>query len=256
MIKLFKETIREYYELAKQQYKFTELITFPSERNALQNRFRNIHKKIECPHNESHILSFINEMLSQGKTEKGCFVEAGAYKGGSTSKISIVAKKLKRKLFVFDSFEGLPKNNENHLKSIMGYSIEGWFEEKKFFGTLEEVKGNIEKYGEIESCEFIKGWFEETMPVFNEKILAAYIDVDLATSTKTCLKYLYPLLVPGGVICSQDGDFPLVIDIIDNNEFWRDEFGIEKPQIEGLRKSKIIKIRKPIINPLLTKNLI
>lgn len=45
---------------------------------------------------------------------------------------------------------------------------------------------------------FIKGWFEDTMPVFNERIIAAYIDVDLASSTKTCLKYLYPLLVPGG----------------------------------------------------------
>ncbi|WP_221406249.1 TylF/MycF family methyltransferase [Daejeonella lutea] len=185
-------------------------------------------------------------MLGFNDTAGGCFVEAGAYKGGSSSKLSIIANKLNKKLFVFDSFEGLPKNDENHLKTINGSSIEGWFDETKFCGSLDEVKGNIEKYGEIQSCIFNKGWFEDTMPGFKERILAAYIDVDLASSTKTCLKYFYPLLVPGGVICSQDGDFPLVIDAIDDNEFWREELGIEKPKIEGLRKNKIIKIRKPI----------
>ena len=79
----------------------------------------------------------------------------------------------------------------------------------KYCGSLEEVKNNIAKYGEIGVCHFIKGWFEETMSLFNKRIAAAYLDVDLASSTKTCLKYLYPLLVPGGVIISQDGDFPL-----------------------------------------------
>ncbi len=49
------------------------------------------------------------------------------------------------------------------------------------------------------------------MPCFEQPVLGAYIDVDLASSTIACLKYLYPRLVPGGVIVSQDGDFPLVI---------------------------------------------
>jgi O-methyltransferase len=84
------------------------------------------------------------------------------------------------------------------------------------------------------------------MPNFNEKILAAYIDVDLASSTKTCLKYLYPLLVPGGVICSQDGDFPLVIEALEDDSFWENELGINRPKIEGFKKRKIIKIRKPL----------
>ncbi|SKB76657.1 O-methyltransferase [Daejeonella lutea] len=246
MAALFPEILSEFYQLAKQQYKFMQLVPVLEERVKLQNQFRYIHKKVDCPHNESHVLSFINEMLGFNDTAGGCFVEAGAYKGGSSSKLSIIANKLNKKLFVFDSFEGLPKNDENHLKTINGSSIEGWFDETKFCGSLDEVKGNIEKYGEIQSCIFNKGWFEDTMPGFKERILAAYIDVDLASSTKTCLKYFYPLLVPGGVICSQDGDFPLVIDAIDDNEFWREELGIEKPKIEGLRKNKIIKIRKPI----------
>lgn len=246
MANFFKETLPEYFELGRQQLKLAELIPNASERNQILNHFRYIHKNVECPHNESHILSFVNEMLAQKTGMPGCFVEAGAFKGGSSSKLSIIAKRLNRKLFIFDSFEGLPPNSEKHIKSTTGYSIEGWFEEKKFFGALAEVKENIEKYGDIHSCEFLKGWFEETMPNFNEKILAAYIDVDLASSTKTCLKYLYPLLVPGGVICSQDGDFPLVIEALEDDTFWENELGINRPKIEGFKKSKIIKIRKPL----------
>lgn len=83
------------------------------------------------------------------------------------------------------------------------------------------------------------------MPGFDEPIAAAYIDVDLASSTRTCLKYLYPRLSPGGVLISQDGDFPLVMAVFDDDNFWRDEIGCEKPTIDGLGKSKMLKIIKP-----------
>jgi O-methyltransferase len=77
-----------------------------------------------------------------------------------------------------------------------------------------------------------------------KKICAAYLDVDLALSTKTCLKYIYPRITTGGILYSQDGDFPLVIDIFDDDNFWENEVGCKKPKIEGLRKSKILRIVK------------
>ena len=95
------------------------------------------------------------------------------------------------------------------------------------------MKQNIEKYGELRVCKFIKGWFEDTMPQFTKKIAAVYVDVDLASSTKTCLKYLYPLIIPGGVLYSQD------------NDFWEKEVGCKKPYIEGLGTQKLIRIIKP-----------
>ena len=82
------------------------------------------------------------------------------------------------------------------------------------------------------------------MSLFNKRIAAAYLDVDLASSTKTCLKYLYPILVPGGVIISQDGDFPLVIEVYNDDQFWEEEVGCKKPYIEGLGERKLIKIVK------------
>ena len=149
-----------------------------------------------------------------------------------------------RKLIVFDSFEGLPENLENHDKSILGHSIKGWFTEGEFCGSLEEVQENVKQFGELEVCTFVKGWFEITMPNLNTSIAAAYLDVDLASSTRTCLKFLWPLLISGGVLYSQDGDFPLVIAVFNDNEFWRNEVGFTKPSVEGLGKRKLIRIVK------------
>ncbi|MEJ2672957.1 MAG: TylF/MycF/NovP-related O-methyltransferase, partial [Deltaproteobacteria bacterium] len=179
-------------------------------------------------------------------SEKGCIAEAGVFKGGSSAKFSLAAKYAKRELILFDSFQGLPENTELHEQSILGHSITGWFKGGAFCGGMEEVKHNIGKYGEITVCKFIKGWFDDTMPLFKEKIAAAYIDVDLASSTKTCLKYLYPLLIPGGVLYSQDGDFPLVIQVFDDDHFWENEVGCKKPCIEGLGTQKLIRITKPL----------
>lgn len=179
-----------------------------------------INNNVDCPHVPAEILSFIKAVMAIPISYQGCIVEAGVFKGGSSAKFSLAAKYVNRELVLFDSFQGLPDNLEPHEQSILGHSIKGWFEKGAFSGGLEEVRRNIEKYGEIEVCNFIEGWFDNTMPLFSKKIAAAYLDVDLASSTKTCLKYLYPLIIPAGVLYSQDGDFPLVIKVFDDDEFW------------------------------------
>jgi len=240
----FFRIISEYIELARLQKEMA--VFFPSfdEQKQWLKRLKTIDRHVTCAHNPSHVLRFLLAVLKLPPGMEGCIVEAGAYKGGGTSKISILAKHAKRKLFVFDSFCGLPDNNEPHEKSTLGHSIEGWFQGGSFNGSLAEVKSNVENYGAIEVCEFIQGWFEDTMPKFKEPIALAYLDVDLASSTRTCLKHLFPLLQPGGAIFSQDGDFPLVIDVFRNESFWKTEVGCNQmPIIEGLGE-KITIIRK------------
>jgi O-methyltransferase len=138
----------------------------------------------------------------------------------------------------------LPDNQEEHTKSTEGHSIKDWFKGGNFAGSLIEVESNVRKYGNIDVCEFIPRWFENTLPFLKEPVAMAYLDVDLASSTRTCLKYLYPLLSPGGAIYSQDGDFPLVIEVLKDENFWKNEVGcINIPAIENLGK-KITIIRK------------
>jgi len=197
--------------------------------------------KIECLHTQTEILSFIKAILSVPKHIKGHIVEAGTFKGGSAAKFSIAAKIVNRKLIVFDSFKGLPENVRLH-KDIFGKYA--YFKKGRYCGTLEEVKKNIAKYGNLGSCIFVKGFFKKTMPNFSEPIAALFLDVDLASSTRTCLKYLYPLLAPGAVLFSHDGHLPYVIEIYENDSFWR-KIGYIKPQILGIREKKLIKIIKP-----------
>ena len=214
-----------------------------SQRLRLAAGFYKISAKLHSPHTQEEILHFVEAILGLPKNLPGVLVEAGCFKGASTTKFSLAAKIAGRELVVFDSFEGIPPNQEAHSTDIFGQKAT--FAAGDYKGALEEVKGNITKFGAIEQCRFVKGWFENTLPDFREPVAAAYVDVDLVSSTATCLKYLYPLLQPGGTLCSQDGHLPLVLELFNNDEFWRKEVGCEKPEIIGFGKSKLIKIIKP-----------
>jgi O-methyltransferase len=198
--------------------------------------------RVECPHTQQEVLSYAQAILSIPRDVEGVVVEAGCFKGGSTAKFSRAAELAGRELIVFDSFQGIPANEEPHKETIFGQRAR--FEEGSYCGPLDEVQKNVTKYGKIECCRFIQGWFDETMPHFHESVAAAYVDVDLASSTRTCLKYLFPLLRPGGELFSQDGHLPLVIDVIDDDAFWEKEVGCPKPQIIGLNTSKLVRILK------------
>jgi O-methyltransferase len=198
---------------------------------------------VDCPHSEGEMIEVISTILSfMGDKKDGVIVEAGSYKGGSSAKLSLAAKLSNRQLIIFDSFEGLPDHQEVHGKNIFGGNA--CFPPKSYAGSLEEVKNNIRKFGVLDVCEFRKGWFHETMPNFKEPILVAFVDVDLKSSTQTCIKYLYPLLVNGGVLFSHDGHLPWVIDLLSDEKFWEEEVGYKKPSIAGLGYKKLLKIKK------------
>lgn len=201
-----------------------------------------INLNIESPHTQQEMLAFIQTILALPQNSKGVVVEAGCFKGSSTAKFSLAAHLAGKKLVVFDSFQGIPENNEPHDKNIFGAAAV--FNKGDYKGSLDEVKSNIARFGVIDACEFIPGWFEDTMPDFYKPVAAVYIDVDLASSTRTCLKYLYPLLSTNGVLYSQDGHLPLVLDVFNDDVFWQEEFGCEKPDIIGMGKSQLISIVK------------
>ena len=247
MFEKVNEIIRESRAMIPINAEFRENCPDAAERARITKAFREISRKVQCPHNESHVLTFVVEMMkycnNHSETE-GLFVEAGCFKGGSSAKFSLIAKSLNRKMVVYDSYEGIPENEENHQKSIFGYSINNWFNEGAFKGALEEVQHNVKTYGDISLCSFVKGWFDETLPYIDIDIAGAYIDVDLASSTKTCIKYFYPRLLPGGFLVSQDGDFPLVIEVFDDDKFWEEEVGCKKPEIHGLKTNKMLRVYK------------
>ncbi len=128
------------------------------------------------------------------RTEKieGSIAEVGAYKGGSAK--LICEAKGNKNLYLFDTFEGLPKLCEHDNKSQ--------FHEGQYIGSFEDVKNYLKKYSNV---YFYKGLFPATVePVKNKKFSFVNLDVDIHESTLNCLKFFYPRMSVGGVIISHD----------------------------------------------------
>jgi O-methyltransferase len=53
-----------------------------------------------------------------------------------------------------------------------------------FCSQLEQVKANIEQFGAMEVCTFIACFYSESRSALREPIVLAFLDVDLASSTK------------------------------------------------------------------------
>ena len=108
--------------------------------------------------------------------------------------INSIADKLpSRKIYGFDSFEGLP---EEWKRDDGGFAA-GCFHTH---GDLPKVRSNV---------ELIKGWFNETLPTFKSgltqtedenKIALLHIDCDLYSSTKTVFDELGHLITKDTII--------------------------------------------------------
>jgi O-methyltransferase len=207
----------------------------------LLTQIHGITRSVPGAHSNLEILAVIRHVLDTHASRPGCMVEAGSFMGGSTAKFSLAAQLSGRRLFVFDSFKGIPANAEDHTDST-GRSFR--FSEGDYACSLEQVKTSVERYGHIECCEFKEGWFEDTMPEFSQPVLAAYVDVDLVSSTRTCLRHLYPLLVPGGRIFSQDGHLQRCVELMANDDFWENEVGYPKPEMILLGERNLVEIVK------------
>lgn len=138
-------------------------------------------------------LAMALKILETPPEVEGDIVECGSWKGGSAANLSLVCAIAGRKLLICDSFEGLPKGDprDNEAKN---------YKRGDYCGTLEEVKSNLKRYGAIGCCEFMPGWFSETLPHIDRPILLAFLDVDLEASLETCVRYLWPNLVSEGYI--------------------------------------------------------
>ena len=136
---------------------------------------------VECPHQNSEILAFSRIIFKDGPSHEGVFIEAGCFKGGSAAKFSVACAAVDRRLVVCDSFQGIPQHDEPHSENIFGGKVS--FAEGSYAGSISEVKANIEKYGRLEICDFVVGYFADSLPDFRAPIIGAYLDVDLALST-------------------------------------------------------------------------
>lgn len=148
---------------------------------------------------------------------KGICAEVGVYKGGTAKLIASVLSG-KKTLYLFDTFEGMPKTKkaiDMHKEGDLGDVT--YKEVKKFMLNEKNIK-------------IYKGLFpgETGAKVINKKFSFVHIDVDIYQSAYDCCYFFYNKLVKGGVMIFDDYGFlstPGAMKAV--NKFFFDK--IEKP---------------------------
>ncbi len=135
----------------------------------------------------------------------GDFIECGVWRGGGTIFMAgflSVNEWKDRKVFVADSFEGLPKPSLEQDKNL---DLSGEvFPELAI--SLETVQANFKSYGLLnDQVIFLKGWFKDTLNDARIRRLALLrLDGDLYESTMDTLRQLYDKVATGGLIIVDD----------------------------------------------------
>lgn len=174
---------------------------------------------------KSH-LAMALKILETAPDVPGDLIECGTWKGVSAANLSLVCKIVGRKLWVYDSFEGLPAGE-------VGDREAKHYNKGDFCGTLEEVKLNIKRYGAIECCEFVKGWFSDTLPDLDRPVLLAFIDVDLEASLETCVRYIWPNLVDTGYVFIDEFGQTDYCALFYSEKYWQQYFDRTPPGLIG-----------------------
>ena len=157
---------------------------------------------------------------------EGVVLECGTYKGASAANISLICKITGRRLKIFDSFEGLPEPMQNDREGVH-------YSQGDYAGTLPEVQRNIRKYGNIECCDFVPGWFDATLPELKESVVLAWIDVDLEASLETCIRCIWPHLVEEGYTFIDEGVGTDYAALFWSEKWWKDNFDRTPPGLIG-----------------------
>jgi O-methyltransferase len=136
----------------------------------------------------------------------GDLIETGVWRGGATIFMRGVLKAYgdsSRKVWVADSFEGLPAPDTARFPADEGDRFHKW---GGLSVGVQQVKHNFERYGLLDDqVEFLVGWFKDTLataPI--DQLAVMRLDGDLYESTWQAIEALYPKLSPGGFCIVDD----------------------------------------------------
>lgn len=146
----------------------------------------------------------------------GDIVELGVWRGGQSMTAALTLKRTggNRKLWLFDTFAGMPAPGEHDYKAATGENaMAKWTDTQDGKGfsdwccaSLEDVQTNLASTGHRD-IQYVQGMVEDTLrdPAnLPEQIAVLRLDTDWYDSTKAELEILYPRLSMGGVLIIDD----------------------------------------------------
>ena len=185
-----------------------------------------------------------NDQVSALETEKiielarnqlscqGDFVELGCYKGDTSLLLAGVLKGTEKKLWIYDSFEGLPEKSEAD-ESALGMNFKGG----ELYVTKREVKERFLRAG-LPVPVIKKAWFSElTGKDLPEEVALAFLDGDFYKSIRDSLKLVESKMAEGGIIVVHDYQNPALPGVAKAVEEWARE---QKKTIKTYQSMAII----------------
>lgn len=178
-------------------------------------------------------MSFKNDQVSELETEKilalareclkvpGDLVEMGCYKGDTSLLLASLlvenhVDKSVKKLWIYDSFEGLPEKS-GFDESVLGVDFKGG----ELFVTKREVKERFLRAG-LPVPVIKKAWFSDlTLDDLPHEIAFAFLDGDFYESIRDSLRLVGPRMNPGGTLVVHDYTNPALPGVKKAVDEWR-----------------------------------
>ncbi len=198
-------------------------------------------------------MAWHNDQVSERETEKiveiardqleipGDYVEFGCYKGDTSLMLAEVLRdghdancgklveKPKKRLWIYDSFEGLPEKNAKD-ESVLGRDFKGG----ELFVTKREVKERFLRAG-LPVPVIKKAWFNELSDAdLPGKISFAFLDGDFYESIMDSLKLAAPRMVEGGVVVVHDYGNPALPGVRKAVEEWERTNAVRKELYQSM----------------------
>ena len=197
------------------------------------NRIKNALSKIDSATSIDVHLELGKRILNLPKND-GSIVECGCYQGASTVSLSIFSKIVGKNLIIYDSFEGLPPDEDNVGKRNYPFlNLTGTYKEGMYKSSLANVKNNLKFYGEYDLCELRKGYFNKSLIQHKEKIDFLFLDVDLVQSTIDCIKYLWKFVNDGSYVYTDDACDMDIVKFWFDKEWWNKNLDCDPPNYIG-----------------------
>lgn len=207
-------------------------------------------------------MAWKNDQVSGGETEEilrraevalgveGDFVELGCYRGDTSLLLAeilrdsgrrneqdnrgeVVEKSVEnfetKRLWIYDSFEGLPGKTEEDA-SVLGAD----FRAGELSVTKREVKQRFLRAG-LPVPVIKKGWFSELAEAdLPCEIAFAFLDGDLYESIRDSLRLVGPRMTPGGVILVHDYSNPALPGVARAVDEWLQGRDLKMERFESL----------------------
>lgn len=123
------------------------------------------------------------------QAEEGCFVEVGVYRGGTAYYLNEIAIEQGRKLYLYDTFDGIPYQDE-----VMG--------DRHRVGDFSDTS-MAEVVAAVPEAIVVKGLFPASI-IPMPPVAFAHIDCDQYQSIIDSVHALRPLMVDGGIMLFDD----------------------------------------------------